>query len=257
MVGDDSRRLLGHRRLMAALNLWSLQGRFTNMATERLLSQIRRSAPARCSVDRLLCAGMLAQVQHKHIRAGGKDVRKVTRSTLLGLGAPIAASRGRSARKKRMDSRPALTARVTAWVNTRLVQRREETGQRLSRDQYREEVASLRAQWGAFSEEERQRASLEAMRLRERQAYKNVALDKSYAERIGNDCWHCSDESSPVSEVLIQKCIDEVAPTTNTTRGLTAALEPVRQAFADTRVVKDAGAERELSFGLLYSSVAY
>lgn len=249
MVDDDPQRLLGHQRLLAALELWSWHGRFTNMATERLLSQIRRSAPLRCSVDRLLCAGMLTQIQHKHMRAGGKDVRKVTRSTLLNLGAPIAASRGRAARRKRMDSKPQLTSRVTAWINTRLVQRRLDTGQRLSRAQYLEEVASLRAEWGALSEEARHCASLEALRFRERQAYKNGAKAKSYAERIGNDCWHCSNESSPVSEALIQKCLDEVAPTTTTTRGLTAALEPVRQAFADTLVVRDEGAERQTTQG--------
>lgn len=122
--------------------------------------------------------------------------------------------------------------------------RRVLTGHRLSRGQYRSEMETLRAQWRQFSDDERAIALLDVSRQREatsQRGQQEEDPEKAYAERIGNECWQCSDKTSPVSEVLIQQCVDEVAPATVQTRGLTAALEPVRQAFADTRVVNDQG----------------
>ena len=63
LAGQDPASVLSHRALRATLELWSRHGRFGNMATERLLSRIRRSCPTKSSVDRLLAAGFLSQVQ--------------------------------------------------------------------------------------------------------------------------------------------------------------------------------------------------
>ncbi len=69
--------LLMHKGLHAALWLYSWMKRVCNMNTERLLSLIRKSAPQRCVVERLLSAGFLTQVHSKHLQASGCDVRKV------------------------------------------------------------------------------------------------------------------------------------------------------------------------------------
>ena len=60
-----------------------------NMISERLLSLIRKSGPLRCYIERLLSAGFLTQIQSHHLKAGGQDVRKVTRTALLKQGAPL------------------------------------------------------------------------------------------------------------------------------------------------------------------------
>lgn len=59
------------------------------MICERLLALMRKSAPLRCYIERLLASGFLTQVLAAHTKAGGADVRKVTRSQLLKLGARL------------------------------------------------------------------------------------------------------------------------------------------------------------------------
>jgi hypothetical protein len=79
----DGPSLLKHRGLMAALNLWSWLANICNMSTERLLSLIRKSAETRCTIERLLNAGFLTQIQSKHLLAGGEDCRRVIRKLYI------------------------------------------------------------------------------------------------------------------------------------------------------------------------------
>ena len=93
-LAQNAENLLQHRPLLCALRLWARSCRLGNMATERLLSLVRRSAPNRCTVERVLGAGYLAQLETRHKSAGGACVRTLTRKQLFSIGAPIQASNG-------------------------------------------------------------------------------------------------------------------------------------------------------------------
>ena len=63
------------------------------MHMERTLSQINRSAPKRCHMERLIGSGFLVQLQALHASAGGNDIRHLQRAQLLKDGAPLRASK--------------------------------------------------------------------------------------------------------------------------------------------------------------------
>ena len=77
--------LLNHRGLMAALTTWSWVAKLSNMHLERLLALIRKSAPQRCFLERLLATGHLTQILSRHRSAGGSDIRRITRKQLVQL----------------------------------------------------------------------------------------------------------------------------------------------------------------------------
>ena len=89
LVDDCPLRLLRHRALLAALRLWLKTARLCNMHMERTLSQINRSAPKRCHMERLIGSGFLVQLQALHASAGGDDSRHLQRAQLLKDGAPL------------------------------------------------------------------------------------------------------------------------------------------------------------------------
>ena len=94
--------LLQHRPLLAAFNIWASAGMLGNMGCERMLALIRKSSPLRCYVERIIPAGLLAQVMSVHRKFGGHDVRKITRAMLEKRCVPIRARavRDRCARAK-------------------------------------------------------------------------------------------------------------------------------------------------------------
>lgn len=94
LCSRDPENLLGHASLSAALKVWSKTGHRSSM-----FSQMRKALPEICSVERFLAAASLGQIQSRHVACGGADVRKLTQSQLLRLGAPARAARGRSFRR--------------------------------------------------------------------------------------------------------------------------------------------------------------
>ena len=94
------------------------------MGTERLISLIRVASARKCCIDRLLSAGLLTQIQHKHLAAGGQDIRKLTRQALLQMNVPIKA-RGRSSRQKATNTR---ISKFAAWANEKQKSQRELLG---------------------------------------------------------------------------------------------------------------------------------
>ena len=66
--------LLTHRGLMSALTIWSWVATLCNMRLERLLSLIRKSAPLRCYLERLLSSGHLTQILSRHCNLHGAPV---------------------------------------------------------------------------------------------------------------------------------------------------------------------------------------
>ena len=122
-LAQNAENLLQHRPLLCALRLWARSCRLGNMATERLLSLVRRSAPNRCTVERVLGAGYLAQLEARHKSAGGACVRTLTRKQLFSIGAPIQASKGRPSKAKRAAGgrgkrpTPSLRGRTSSWAH--------------------------------------------------------------------------------------------------------------------------------------------
>lgn len=100
LVKDDPGRLLSHKSLLCALKLWGASATLGNMGTERMFAAIRKSAPLRCSVDRLICAGFLSLLHTVHLKCGGKDIRRLTRTDAVKSGAPLRAAKTKFARKK-------------------------------------------------------------------------------------------------------------------------------------------------------------
>ena len=52
------------------------------MHSERAFAGVRKAAPPKADVARVLAAGLWADISHRHLRAGGQDVRKMLRKYL-------------------------------------------------------------------------------------------------------------------------------------------------------------------------------
>ena len=242
-LAQNAENLLQHRPLLCALRLWARSCRLGNMATERLLSLVRRSAPNRCTVERVLGAGYLAQLETRHKSAGGACVRTLTRKQLFSIGAPIQASKGRPSKAKRAaggrGKRP--TPPFTAWANEQLGASRAKRGTRTvgDRSAYRAVLKDLKMRWLATG---KPRACSGTLADTE-----NVGWVASYEDRIGSKMWGCSTPESPLSTDLMEKCAAEVvvAPASRSrTLGLTESMEPARAAFVSGALVSDAGCHR-------------
>lgn len=232
MSGD---RAVREPALLDAIHLWASLATVGNMNLERLLALIRSTSPDRCCVERITSAGYLVQLQQKHLAAGGADVRKLTRRQLLKAGAPIRAA-GRNARQKRAGRLGGCRRGFTAWCNSK--QREDRVGagqvQRRSREQYRNYLRELRAEW-------------DLLPLPAQAAFRDAHEDEpdagmTYEDRIGNRLMGCSVESSPVSHALLEKLLQgELGASEKRTQGLTDTLEPLRTAFLDSRLMCDTG----------------
>ena len=99
--------VLRHRAVILCLSMWSWSHKLCNMHLERLLSLIRKSAKLRCYVERLLHAGFLTQVLQRHLKAGGTDIRKITRRMLDLVNAPVKARAKKKSRQERQVLIPA------------------------------------------------------------------------------------------------------------------------------------------------------
>ena len=114
--------LIGQRRgLLTAIRAWARTTLVTNMVTERLLALIRRSAEKKCVLARLLSGGFLTQILPAHLKAGGEDVRNVTRRKLLRTGALIRAAKGAKRGSSAKVKAPSRQTEFARWANARQV----------------------------------------------------------------------------------------------------------------------------------------
>ena len=179
------------------------------------------------------------RLRHTHLAAGGVDVRRLTRRRLLQMGAPIRAARtARTARAKVVARRNSQHSLFLRWAGKQFSKERTHAGKCVGqpvrdRQQYRQMLKDLKAEWLALPEWRRN--------VEQELDQVGQATGMTYEERVGKKLWECSCEDSPISKHLIEQVMQEVAPSTTRTRGATAALEPLRAAFAAGRVVKDKG----------------
>ena len=217
MVDDCPLRLLGHRALLAALRLWLKTARLCNMHMERTLSQINRSAPKRCHMERLIGSGFLVQLQALHASAGGNDIRHLTRAQLLKDGAPLRASKRRAYR--RVPSEPT----YLHWFSKKWADEQEEGQPRRTREQYRQRMRACRGEYIEASRDERLQSVQHFQQKEERRRAGPASAKKTYKELIQNKLWGFSSQESPVTT----QCLDRVfehnssaPPSARTTRGM-------------------------------------
>ena len=94
--------LLSSTVLKDALASWGKGAKLCNMQVERLLSQVKRSAPGKCpELERYISAGTLTQWHRDHKKNGGADMTRTHTRDLLAAGAPLRAGAVRSSRFKK------------------------------------------------------------------------------------------------------------------------------------------------------------
>ena len=216
--------LLNHRGLMAALTTWSWVAKLSNMHLERLLALIRKSAPQRCFLERLLATGHLTQILSRHRSAGGSDIRRITRKQLVQLSVPIRATS--KVLKKKNKPKQTLFAK---WAATRW---KDKEG-RASRQEYRARMKTLAAEYHALG-------------------YVPIIPEEpaadpggqTYADRIQTCLGCCSSEATPLRDSILQEEIDVRIPANAAGKlgGLTERLAPIREAVMAGRFVKESGA---------------
>ena len=232
--------LLRHRRMLLALFIWSWTARVCNMATKRLIAQIRKSAPLRCFAARLLSSGFLTQIQRKHLASGGEDGRVMTRRRALKVGVPLRVAHRRVATPSKLSD-------FAFWANRQQVRGREEGRARGDRAAYLTRMRNLREAWSAMTAYAK--ADVRRRRLRRGLASSHVApaaaggkKKKSYSETVGNSLWGCSSQSAVLTEEAMLKIIEGVPRgSADKTRGLTEAMGPLRNEFLFEQFIRDEG----------------
>lgn len=175
--------MVQHEALTKALDIWIATGRIGNMGTERLLALIRKAAPAKCVVERLLASGFLTQLQSKHLAAGGHDVRKTTRRRLLDKGAPLRAGRARGRSVAPSAASRSHSSGFSAFATRRIqMQRQDGGGRRMTRAEYRAFMQTVSAEWVQLSPEVR---AAFAAQGRGRRPHA-VAGGQAYDDKIGS-----------------------------------------------------------------------
>ena len=232
--------LLRHRPMLLALFIWSWTARVCNMATERLIGQIRKSAPLRCFAARLFSSGFLTQIQRKHLASGGEDCRAMTRRRALKVGVPLRVAHRRVATPSKLSD-------FAFWANRQQVRGREEGRARGDRAAYLTRMRNLKEAWSAMRAYAK--ADVRRRRLRRGLASSHVApaaaggkKKKSYSETVGNSLWGCSSQSAVLTEEAMLKIIEGVPRgSADKTRGLTEAMGPLRKEFLFEQFIRDEG----------------
>ena len=89
-------------------------------------------------------------MQSTHLACGGRNIAKTTRKDLLRMNAPIRVSTRKSKLKSKMACR---SNGFRTWFNAKL--KKQDASVRVSRDEYRLRVGSLKSEWAGFSAGER------------------------------------------------------------------------------------------------------
>ena len=118
----SARRLVRRGRTMSIFRVWRRCGRFTNIHSERGFASVRRAAPPKADVARVLGGGYWADIQHSHLQAGGHDARKILRKDQKPNKAPIRANVKRLSSLKRDDRVAKQSMPFQVWFNARIKQ---------------------------------------------------------------------------------------------------------------------------------------
>ena len=234
--------LLQDHGVLAALYLWALRAKMTNMHTERLIALEHRASPPKRAVQRTLCAGFLAQIMSLHKKAGGLHPSSTMRSDLIEAGVPIGATgffpKDKKARAQRV--RDALAAHQSAlyrgkptaeakghfncWANHK--QRRLTRAEGAStRAEYRQRCQALRDRWN----------SDDPLSDADVSSGNEDKAARTYRKKIKNRLWECSNYRWPVLPSRLSNVADILAPLPHAHKvaGLTARLAEVRNDFLD------------------------
>ena len=181
----------------------------------------------------------MTQILKKHLAAGGRDIRKVTRSLLLQMNVPIKKKEkqrdGRSAKEKLRD-RPQLS--FSFWCNKKQLEHRDSLGlahrgrqPRLGdREAYRIRMAAWRREWRGLS-------SLDNLEASDSDP-EQPAL--SYSDRIGSKLFALSSSETPLLAAPLQAEIDAALPShAKRTGGLTSRIQPIRDSFGEEHIIKE------------------
>ena len=190
------------------------------MHIERTLSQINRSAPKRCHMERLIGSGFLVQLQALHASAGGNDIRHLTRAQLLKDGAPLRASTRKRANRW-VQTKPTFLH----WFNKKWADEQEEGQPRRTREQYRQRMRACRGEYIEASRAERLQSvqHFKQNEERRRAGQANANAKKTYKKLIQNKLWGFSSQESPVTTQCLDRVFEHnssVPPSARTTRGM-------------------------------------
>ena len=230
LANGSATHLLALVGLLASIRLWSQRSRLTNMCTERLIKMFTCSSPPRPSGSRFCAAGLLAQVQHAHLGAGGDDIRKILRRDLKAEGARLLAQR-RAAKRNARDKRNQQPS-FTSWMHAQI--RARPRGEQ-PRSVYVALVQAKAQEWAARAVKPRGVPAAPAV---------DSGEGPSYQDRIGNTLWGLSTQASPIDPKAFEQVAREFAgPRHNPARaiGMTEAQAPLRATYVQSLVVHDAG----------------
>ena len=198
LIGATVQRLAadlsGSAPLRRILWLWGKSAKLCNMHTERLLALYRLSCRKRCTIDRQICSGYLAQVRRLHLKAGGICSSKTTRSKLQAMGIEFVVSKRQrklakaKARKKKVDK-----PTWAMWCASHIVSKQVELERKLERGEYRALVKDLSEIWQDCSSRgvDPPRPARVARPKEQRKRAKH-AVEKPYPEAIGTSLFGLS-----------------------------------------------------------------
>jgi hypothetical protein len=227
---ESWRGVLKHRGLISCITIWSWVARLCNMHLERLLSLVRKSAPLRCVVERLLHSGFLSQVMQRHLQAGGSDIRAIRRKDALKTGAPLRCK----ARLRQRRSAPG-QLKFAKWANAE-VREEKRMGRKMDRDGYKTRMQELKAEYGNDK-------SLAVDSRADSREWESLAepSGQTYDDRVQGSLSCCSSAETPLLSGVLQFEIDQsVRKSLNArTGGLTERLKPIREEQVKSLFVKD------------------
>ena len=230
-LGESPAGFLKCTAIMVALLLWSVNAKVCNMCLERLHALFRKAAPGIPNVERFIGSGLLTQVQGSHLRAGGQDIRKITRSQLKEMDAPIRSNKGRSAKRKRANAGDSSCyGSSTKWRNKQTTMFKRRFG-KMDRRTYLDLTKSLSGRHAEGDIEDIVGGEVEALEedsaltahRKERNTYENL---------IGNQLLGTSAKECHFSPASLLEAVERVAPSgSDQTPGFTDRCKNVRNKF--------------------------
>ena len=126
-------RLARAAEFREAIKAWVRSFSFTNMSSERLLAQMRKSCPDGADAERVCSSGFATQMLAEHRARGCADLRAVSRAELLADGVPLRCSARRGAQEEGdVAARP--PGAFVTWMKKQESQR----GEKLTKQEYSE-----------------------------------------------------------------------------------------------------------------------
>lgn len=224
-LGRDAPGLLKHKGVRSTMRIWKRKARFCNMNTERLLSKITKSTQRHGHAERLCANGFLAQVNARHMAAGGKDVNKITRKKLKQTGVPLRCSKRVHGKRRIRTSKP---NRFSRFIAKKQRARDSKMPMVEYKGWFQKQVVDY---WSCGAQISSDEESLEADHG-----------EAKYRAAIGNDLWASSSAETPVLPQVLRDELQKLfGSDEKRTLGLTERLAPLRNKLIDHLFVKDAG----------------